>query len=194
MSRTFCAILAFTLVTAAAARAQQQTRPATPAAAQAPGTTQQKPGMTAQQNPPARPEPPAQAVNIKLDMTITDQAGPGQPATRSVTMIVADRMNGSIRSTGNQVQARMFVDATPRMLPNGNVQVMLGLEYNPRQDMGAKPPSGPEFPGPSSTGGSSLNQRITLILEPGKPLIISQAADPVSDRKITVEVRATLLK
>ena len=28
----------------------------------------------------------------------------------------------------------------------------------------------------------------------GKPLVISQAADPTSDRKVTVEVKATVLK
>jgi hypothetical protein len=141
-------------------------------------------------------EAPGQPLNIKLDLTITDQAGPGEPAKRTVTMIVADRQNGSIRSTGNQVQARMFVDASPRILPNGNVQVILGLEYNPRQPTTDKPAENfPQIPpGPASTGGSSLNQRITMILEPNKPLVISQAADPVTDRKITVEVRAAILK
>jgi hypothetical protein len=164
-----------------------------------------QPPPAGQQSPPAqtlspsKPEPPAQHVNIKIDLTITDQVGPGRPATRTVTMILADRQPGSIRSTANQVQARMFVDATPRILPNGNVQVFLGLEYNPRQDLDpGQKATGPEFAGvlnqPASVGGSSLNQRITLILEPGKPLIISQAADPVSDRKITVEVRAAVLK
>jgi hypothetical protein len=41
---------------------------------------------------------------------------------------------------------------------------------------------------------ASLNENITLILESGKPTIVSQAADPTSDRKITVEVTATILK
>jgi hypothetical protein len=48
--------------------------------------------------------------------------------------------------------------------------------------------------GPPEPGGSSLNQRVGIILEGGKPLVISQAADPISDRKITVEIRATILK
>ena len=131
--------------------------------------------------------------HVKIDLTITDQLGPGQPTTRTVTMIVADRQPGSIRTTANQVQARLFVDATPRILPNGNVNVFLGLEYNPRQELNAKPQQQIEM-GTPTTGGSTLNQRITLILEPNKPLIISQAADPVTERKITVEVRAAVLK
>jgi hypothetical protein len=32
------------------------------------------------------------------------------------------------------------------------------------------------------------------VLTSGKPLVLSQAADPLSDRKITVEVRADILK
>jgi hypothetical protein len=35
---------------------------------------------------------------------------------------------------------------------------------------------------------------MSLILESGKPTVVSQAADPSSDRKITVEVTATILK
>ena len=41
---------------------------------------------------------------------------------------------------------------------------------------------------------SQLNERLSLVLESGKPMIVSQAADPVSDRKITVEVTATILR
>jgi hypothetical protein len=41
---------------------------------------------------------------------------------------------------------------------------------------------------------TNLNEQITLILVPGKPMTISQAADPVSDRRITVELTATILK
>jgi hypothetical protein len=39
-----------------------------------------------------------------------------------------------------------------------------------------------------------MNQSLTVILQSGKPLIVSQAADPVSDRKVVVEVKATILK
>jgi hypothetical protein len=39
-----------------------------------------------------------------------------------------------------------------------------------------------------------MNQSVTVLLESGKPLVITQAADPVSDRKVTVEVKATVLR
>jgi hypothetical protein len=116
-----------------------------------------------------------------------------------MSMIVADRSGGSIRSSGNSVRAMLNVDATPQILPNGNVKVQLGLEYNPRQPGGSSPivkgPSGESAVQlPEEPGGSSLNQRVAIILEPGKPLVLSQAADPISDRKITVEIRAQILK
>jgi hypothetical protein len=41
---------------------------------------------------------------------------------------------------------------------------------------------------------SGVNQSQTVILQSGKPLIVSQAADPISDRKVVIEVKATVLK
>jgi hypothetical protein len=35
---------------------------------------------------------------------------------------------------------------------------------------------------------------MTVVLHSGKPLIVAQAADPITDRKMTVEVVATILK
>ena len=60
---------------------------------------------------------------------------------------------------------------------------MLGLEYNPRT-LGNDAP----------TEWSSLNEQIQVVVEAGKLLIVSQAADPASDRTITVDVRATVMK
>ena len=145
--------------------------------------------------PPKTPEPATQrptgdsfgqATNIKLDLTINDQTGPGEPLKKVVTMVVADRGSGSIRSAGSvraQGRVQINVDAQPMILQNGVIRLRLGLEYNPRAVANDGPPES-----------SSLNEQIAVILEVGKPLIVSQAADPASDRKITVEVRATLLK
>ena len=120
-------------------------------------------------------------MNVKLDITITDQGGSGDPAKRTVSMLVADRAAGSIRSIANSVRASLNVDATPQILPNGTIKVLLGLEYNPHRG-----------DGPST--GSSLNQRVSVVLVPGKPMVLSQAADPLSDRKISVEIRGEILK
>ena len=63
--------------------------------------------------------------------------------------------------------------------------VTFGLEYFPRPSGGAEE---------MEPGMASINERLGLIFESGKPVIVSQAADPTSDRKITVEVTATILK
>lgn len=127
-----------------------------------------------------------QPVNIKLELTITDQTGPGEPLRKTVTLVVADRSNGSIRSSGSvrgQGRVQINVDARPQILQSGSIRVSLGMEYNPRV-------SGPDNPTESST----LTEQIGVVLQPGKPLIVSQAADPASDRKITVELTGTLLR
>jgi hypothetical protein len=143
-----------------------------------------------------KPAPQGQPVNIKLDLTITDQAGPGEPAKKTVSVIVADRGNAAVRSSGNNVRATINVDASPQIMGNGNVRVILGVEYNPRQGppMKTKGPGGELFDVGDGSTGSTLNQRVMVLLEPNKPLIISQASDPLSDRKITLEIRATILK
>lgn len=142
------------------------------------------------EQPPAKnapvESPPGQPVNIKLDLTITDQTGPGEPLKKVVTMVVADRGAGSIRSVGSvrsQGRVQINVDARPLILQSGAIRLMLGLEYNPRT-LGNDAP----------TEWSSLNEQIQVLVEPGKPLIVSQAADPASDRKIMIEVHATVMK
>ena len=134
---------------------------------------------------PAPSEPAGQPTNIKLDVTITDQTGPGDPVKKVVTMVVADRGNGSIRSGGlirAQGRVQINIDASPMLLQSGSIRLRLGLEYNPRISGGDGPAE------------STLNEQMTVILDAGKPMIVSQAADPASDRKIMVEVRASLLK
>jgi hypothetical protein len=39
-----------------------------------------------------------------------------------------------------------------------------------------------------------IRQSLVLIFDSGKSLVISQATDPISDRRVTVEVTATILK
>src|SRR5262249_5618341 len=75
-----------------------------PAAGQQPPPTPQKPveGAAAQQ--PQPPRQPAMLANVKLDLTITDQRGDAAAAPKMVTIVVADRENGRIR-TGRAASA-----------------------------------------------------------------------------------------
>jgi hypothetical protein len=45
-----------------------------------------------------------------------------------------------------------------------------------------------------ASGQTRLDQSLTVALQSGLPLVVTQAADAVSDRKVTVEVKATVLK
>jgi hypothetical protein len=156
---------------------------------------------------PAKTTAPAETalpVNIKIEVNITDQTGNGPAARKVVSMIVGDRQSTSIRSSASVPvkgpapmagappsysyrNVTINVDARPAIIlkePN-KINVSFGLEYSPKSR------SEPEEMEP---GMASINERLGLILESGKPLIVSQAADPSSDRKITVEVTATILK
>jgi hypothetical protein len=191
MSRYAIGAAVIIVLFASAGAAQEgQSRAQTPPPAEKPAPVPNK--------PPAEALAPGQLVNVKLDVTITDQMGPGTPAKKTVSMIVADRSSGSIRSIANAVRATLNVDATPQILQSGNIRLQLALEYNPRQPTPpaekVKGPGGEIMDLARDEGGSSLNQKVWIVLEPNKPLILSQAADPLSDRKISVEVRASILK
>jgi hypothetical protein len=163
----------------------------------APATAQESRPEQSQPPKPVAPKPVEQArvdgqpVNVKLDLTITDQTGTGEPTKKVVNLIVADRHNGFIRSKGYQKVAEgmreviMNVDARPWINRDGSIRIDLGLEYSPT----AATPTGTTV-----EGRSNLNQRIVFMIEPGKPLVVSQAVDPLSNSRITVELRATIMK
>jgi glucose/arabinose dehydrogenase len=169
---------------AVAAYAQQpKSEPPSPTAQKAPNATPEKPAP--------KPPVPDSATNVKIDLTITDQAGPGEPARRSVSMLVADQRTGSVRSSGQitasgaRFNAILNVDALPRIMRDGSILLDLTLEYTPKP--------GNENAN-SGEGRGSLNQRLSVKAESGKPTVISQASDPTSDRKMSVEVTATVVK
>jgi hypothetical protein len=167
-----------------------------PATSPQPAPAEKPAQPTPPREQPARPsEPAGQPVNIKLDITITDQASPGEPTKKIVTMFVADRAGGSVRSSGFQNTAGMGtqpvainVDANPIILKDGSIRLVFGLEYQPR------PPLEPQQTTAPLGRIAQINERLTVILQENKPMVISQAADPGSDRKITVELRASLVK
>jgi len=131
--------------------------------------------------------------NVQLEVTLTDQTGNQAPEKKTVTMIVANRDWGKIRSAANVMLpgespqvVELNVDARPWLSVDGPIRLEMTLVYSPPRG-----PADPRDPKPRPTG---INQSQTVILQSGKPLIVAQAADPVSDRKVVVEVKATILK
>ena len=167
MSRA-AAVCVLALSMAATAAAQQGD-----ASRQPPETGKPRAGATAEQAPPRASEPQGQPVNIKFDLTLTDQTGTGEAAKKAVSLLVLDRQTGYVRSSATSERTgpmRINVDARPQILPAGNIRVTLSLEYQ------------------------AITQQLTVVVESGKPLVLTQTADPLSDRKVMVEMRATILK
>jgi hypothetical protein len=128
-------------------------------------------------------------VNVQIEITITDQSGSSAPDKKVVTLLAADQTMGRVRANAHAQQANvgmvgteLNVDARPIVMDRDRIVLELTLEYSPLR------------PSPVTQQPTNLNEQITVILQNGRPLTISQAADPVSDRKMTVEVKATVLK
>jgi hypothetical protein len=200
--RGVCLLVAmFLLVASAPARADQES--GSTRAAEAEDEAQQQPKLPPQQprtlptprpgnERPAERRPEGRPVNLHLEITITDQIESEPAQKKSVSMMVADRTFGRIRATGQwrmpnagMVPVQLNVDATPAIQPNDNIRLELTLEYRP------SPPS-PEID--AARPPSTLNESLTVILQPGKTLTISRAVDPFSNRRTSVDVTATIMK
>ena len=168
---------------------------------------QQKPNAPAekaekQEIPRTEREPPqgtGQLANIRLEVTITDQRATGQPTTKTVSLTLANGANGRIRTNADvPVQMKLpggaanfvtrsvmlNVDARPVAMRDSKIRTEMTLEYRP---------TGNEL----STDEQSLttiSESFTVVLDDGKPLVVSQSADPNTDRRVRVEVKATILK
>jgi len=174
-----------------------QPAPAAPAAATspaapAPARTAQAPPAPSAQPAPAAPtpaRPPGQLVNVRVEVTVSDQVGAGAPVAKALSVTVADgdtssvRYSGEVPTPGSGLQPAAFsLDAWPRILDGGRLRLQIGVDYNV---VDASSERGPK---------NQVRFRQEVILESGRPLVISQSSDPMSDRKVTVEVKATILK
>ena len=131
---------------------------------------------------PNNPPMPA-STNIRLELTITDTFT-GTPVKKTVSMIVLTQNGGMIRTASPEGWAVLNIDAVAGAYQGGLVSVRMTFEYSPA------------LPKDISTTGRppKLNESITVVLQDGKPLVVSQSADPASDRKVTTELTATILK
>lgn len=128
--------------------------------------------------------------NVRIELMLTDQRT-GSPTTSKTLMLTTSNQNwGKLRSEVTSAlygNAPLNVDARPIVMGDGKISVQLTIEYSQGRV-------------PDAEGNTEkiaqvrLNESITAVLEDGKPLMITQSADPTSDRKVTVEVKATVLK
>lgn len=141
--------------------------------------------------PRARRE--GQPINVRVDVTITDQRGSAAPVKKTVSVVVADSMGGRIRSSAESTggfNMPLNIDAEPQILADGKIRLMLNLQYDlPSGAPGGEPPAAV-----GAIRRTQLQENLPLILENGKSMAVAQSADPIGDRQVTVEVKATILK
>jgi hypothetical protein len=175
---------------AAAAAPQAPPSPRSPQAPPAP----RAPRATTGEAPPA-PEAMrrnrGQLVNLRLEFTVTDQIGTAPPVKKSITMNVADGESGRIRTNAEVFRkgsaptiVPLSVDASPE-IEGSRIRLRASLEYQLLKDAPE-----PDLP----AGKTSITQSVTAILNDGVSTILSQSADPLTDRKVTLEVKATIIK
>jgi hypothetical protein len=159
------------------------------------------PGAATVPAPPRVERIPTQ--NVKVDLTITDTFGTGS-TKKSVTLLVADGWSGRVRSS-NEVfmqvagapqgatmprQITINVDCTPIVRDN-RIQLNLTIEYVP--ELGPNNPTA-NAPTTRDPKPANINESLTVLVNDGKPTLLTQSADPATDRRVTVEVTATVVK
>jgi len=149
------------------------------------------PGPNAPVAPPMqqpRPEPPSTWQNIKVDIAISDSITAEVQAKKSVSLIVLDGRSGQIRSTGGN--SIINIDAAPTVRPDGRIYLHLTLEYQP--ELSQQQNEQMKGTGPGRI--TMFSESLSLVVADGKALMASQSADPRSERRVSVEITATVLK
>ena len=134
-------------------------------------------------------------VSARFDITITD-TGIGKPITKIVSLNVSTGGSGSIRSTGvisgpETANPTLLQVGKPvplnvdvknvNAMANNQIRAQVVVEYQPYIENAPRQPS--------LITASSITEFAN-----GVKTLILQAADPMSDRRTTIEVTATILK
>jgi hypothetical protein len=178
-----------------------------PAAAQAPAPAEKAAPQKA--TPAATPKPatdkdakaiaePFLPINVRIELTITDQRGDGPPVVKAVSMIASDkswsriRTSGDVRTPMGVLPVILNVDARPWLFAkdSNRARVELTIEYRPSGAV-MQVPTGNSEPDKTTP---NINESLSVVLDDAKPMLISQSADPVTDRRVKVEVKATILR
>ena len=154
------------------------------------------------QNAPGTEAAPTGPANVRFDVVITDDIGGGKPLTKTVTLNViastnaADSGIGQIRSSARPPGSPMVtspdgkstvpldlnlnVDINrPRLMPGNRIRVPVVVEYRPYS---AEPKSATAI----------VRASVDMLMDNARKTVISQSSDPVTDRKIVIEVTPTI--
>jgi len=128
--------------------------------------------------------------NVHLAIKISDSFSSEVQTTKAVTMLVADRQSGQIRASGG---SRIInIDARPSVQRDGRIWLQLSVEYLP--DLSTEQFEQLLKASKNRFQVNMLTESITLVVADGKPTVVSQSSDPLNDRKVSLEVTATIVK
>jgi hypothetical protein len=137
---------------------------------------------------PQAPQSPVPQ-NVRLDLTITDTYT-GEPATKTVSMVIETGQSGMIRTSNrlpNGQPLGLNVDAHASVWPGSDaIRMRVTFEYTPAQRSDSSPSGSPRP--------AELHESLSVVLRDGQPMTVSQSADPATDRTVTVELTATILR
>ena len=136
--------------------------------------------------PDCDPAAGGQPVNVRVDVLLTEQTEKGAGQPQSVTVILADRALGQTRAAF--ADRTILVDARPTIvLDLVRISVTIKSEEPPRNFAPGDTLKGPD---------RFLNwtNSFTVLLQSGKPMVALETADPVTKRKMSIEVKATVQK
>src|SRR5690349_20708645 len=144
-------------------------------------SAQQKPETREQAKSVAKTAPAAerpengQPVNMRIDLTITDDRGTGEPIAKTVSIMTADRFWGRIRTQGEittsdnrRLPVILNVDARPTIVRDNRARVEMTIEYRPAMETFAAPPAAPGTKPDANGLPPNVNESLAVVLDDGK--------------------------
>ncbi len=142
--------------------------------------------------PQSASKPNPSDVNISVELTITETGGSGGSQKKTVLLVTQNGNRGSVRSQvprpgsgENPGFMILNVDVRPTttgFMGDGRINLNLTLQYSPD----AATENGSRV--------ADLTESMTVVVNDGKKMLIAQSADPKGDRKVAVEVTASVIR
>ena len=177
-----CIALFVVLLSIPLAAQQKPPQPPAPPAAPRAQAPPAPPAPQAPQAPPVDPERGGQPINIRLDVSVIDQAPEGTAQPKTLMVMLVDRAMGRTRAAFQD--RSIAVDARPTIV-EGRIRVSLTIQSDGTQNY---------LPPDKVDHTMGWRNSFSLLLENGKPILALETNDAVTKRKMSIEVKATIQK
>ena len=133
---------------------------------------------------PSRPQS-AQAANIQLAVVLTDKIDGKTVKEEPIHLLLADRMLGRLRRRlPSNVDRAFELDVTPEIV-GSRVKISMTVNYNAA--------SSDETPRDQAHT-TNFVETVSTFLDVGKPTNVVELAGDTANRRVTLQVTATILK